>query len=977
MERCWRRRGAIAVAVCVLAGFGASRPSAQSSQAQPSGQAARPGQAPQGAPPATATFRSGVEFVIVDANIIDGDGNPVKGLGATDFDVTVDGKPRRVASATYVDMTRRVADAAAAVATTRRTFSSNDEDTATLSDRSFVIAVDHGSFLPGRGKQTLEAARRFLDKLDPAERVAFASYPLPGVFLAPDRDRAPLVKELGRVMGSAERIESPNPLVNLAMSEAFEIAAGSPIVLDQVFDRECGTIRDAAERDACRRDIEVAAPYIVSQVRIRTSRSLSGLLSIIERLRSIDGRKTLVLISAGLFLADDRATQDFSSELRNVTAAAAAANVTIEVLHVDTAMADAYGADRARVAERSPVHDSDLMARGLETLVGMNGGSLFRIVAGAERAFDRVYREMSGFYELAVEPESADRDGKPHTIKVRVPGQKVSVRNRQQFTSAPAGAAAEGADGDLISVIRSGRIVRDLPVRVSTQTLREPSGDRLRVLVRADIGAAVTGPADLRIGVALIDERGQPAGSALSVKHLFPSRGPDPVWPYLESVTVRPGAYTLRLAVADIGGRIGSVSHKFAARLEPGAGVRMSDIVLVDPDQSGENQFVPSVDGVVRSQALVTLVEVYPDREGTVPEVTFEVSDREDAPPMLTAKGTATEREKDRRIPASATFDLKLLPPGDYVVSAAAVDKGKMLARVSRPFSVVRVAGGVATPGAAGPRVRFVPGEMGTIGRAFSRADVLRLDVLAYFLGRLRATESKAPTPAVTAAIDAVANGRFDAVVPALKDADQASLSVTFLKGIALFAKGELEPAANQFREALRAQSAFLPAAFYLGACYAAGGQDEQAVGAWQTSLISESDARIIFDVLADALLRLQDGEQSASIIQEARERWPDDDLFLPRLAVAQNLAGQPAKAIDTLEGYLARHADDSSTMVLVLRILYDAHAAGRVVRGAAEDVALATRTVEMYKGAGGTNAPLLDRWVLFIKRPGAAAPKR
>ncbi len=962
MERCWRWIGVAALAAWGLAGPGAGQPAAKQG-----GQA----QAPQGPPP-TATFRSGVDVIVVDANIIDANGNPVRGLGVQDFEVTVDGKPRPVTSATYVDMTRRVADAAAAGATRRRAFSSNDESASGLSDRSFVIAVDHGSFLPGRGKQTLEAARRFLDKLDPGERVAFASYPQPGVFLAPDRDRAPVLKELGRVMGSADRIESPNPLVNLSMSEAFEIAAGSTIVLDLVFERECGTIREAAERDACRRDIEVAAPYVVSQVRIRTSRSLGGLLGLIERLRAIDGRKTLVLISAGLFQADDRATQDFTSELRTITAAAAASNVTIEVLHVDSAISDAFGADRARVAERSPVHDSALMSRGLETLVGMNGGSLFRVVAAAEGAFDRVYREMSGFYELAVESEAADRDGKPHTIKVRVPAMKVSVRHRQQFTSRPADAAAESPDAGIAEVIRSGRIVRDLPLRVSTQTLREPTNDRLRVLVRADIGTTVPGPAELRVGLALIDERGQPAGSALSVKRLFPTRGPDPVWPYLESVTVRPGSYTLRMAVVDMGGRMGSVSHKFDARLEPGTGLRVSDIILVDPDQAGENQFVPSVDGTVRSQSMVALVEVYPEREGTAPVVMFEVADREDAPAMLTAKGTVTERDKDRRVPASATFDLKLLPPGDYVVSATVVDKGRTLARVSRPFSVVRAVSeaGAAVPGAASPRVRFVPGEMGAIGRPFSRADVLRLDVLAYFVGRLRSADAKAPTPAVATAMDAVANGRFEAVLPGLAGADAASLPVTFLKGLALFAKGELEPAATQFRESLRASSEFLPAAFYLGACYAAGGQDEQAVGAWQTSLISESDARIIFDVLADALLRLQDGEQSASIIQEARERWPDDDLFLPRLAVAQNLAGEPGKALDTLDAYLARHPDDSATLMLVLRILYDAHAAGRVVRGQDDDVTLATKVVEMYKSAGGASAALLDRWVLFIRQP-------
>ena len=191
-----------------------------------------------------------------------------------------------------------------------------------------------------------------------------------------------------------------------------------------------------------------------------------------------------------------------------------------------------------------------------------------------------------------------------------------------------------------------------------------------------------------------------------------------------------------------------------------------------------------------------------------------------------------------------------------------------------------------------------------------------------------------------------------------------------FLRGLAYLSAGALEPAAAQFRATLDVSSSFLPAAFYLGACFAAGGRDEQAVGAWQTSLATEADARIIFDVLVDALLRLQDGQESMAVIAEARERWPDDDTFLPRLAVAQNLAGQAGSALDTLDRYLERHPRDTDAITLALRILYDAHAAGRSVRAGADDGALATSLAGMYKTGGGTNPALIDRWVTAIRKP-------
>jgi tetratricopeptide (TPR) repeat protein len=215
----------------------------------------------------------------------------------------------------------------------------------------------------------------------------------------------------------------------------------------------------------------------------------------------------------------------------------------------------------------------------------------------------------------------------------------------------------------------------------------------------------------------------------------------------------------------------------------------------------------------------------------------------------------------------------------------------------------------------------------------------------------------------------AIRDGRFDDVIAALAGAEPTKLSVPFLTGLAQFGKGQLEPAAAQFRSALRVSNEFLPAVFYLGACYAAGGRDREAVGAWLTSLVTESEARIVFDVLADALLRLRDGEQALSILTEARDRWPDDDAFVPRLAAAQALLQRRDQAIDILVPYIERHPGDTAAIVLAVRLLYDAHASGAAATTPARDRELAARFAALYRAASGPHAALVDRWAAFVQQ--------
>jgi len=243
---------------------------------------------------------------------------------------------------------------------------------------------------------------------------------------------------------------------------------------------------------------------------------------------------------------------------------------------------------------------------------------------------------------------------------------------------------------------------------------------------------------------------------------------------------------------------------------------------------------------------------------------------------------------------------------------------------------------------------------------------VLNQPIVGYFLDRLAAVPNAS---AHRSAIDDVRAGRMAEASRALDSANDTELATAFLKGLVLLSKAELNPAANKFRDALRIDSEFYPAAFYLGACYAAGGRDKEAVGAWQMSLVGEGDAPFVYTLLAETLVRLKDASQAVDVMNEAHSRWPDDDSVTATWATTLVSASKNAEAIGVLDSYLARHPDDQERLFLALRLLYDAHTAKRPLISAAEDRARFLRYADAYITAHGAQEWTVAGWRQQIEK--------
>ena len=898
--------------------------------------------------PQAPTFRTAVDLVPVDVNVLDRTGRPVPGLDAADFVLTVDGQPRRVVSAQYIASVR---DGQPAPATPTH-YSSNNS---AAGGRMIMIAVDQANIGSGRGRLALESARKFVERLSPADRVGVVALPGAGPQVDFTANHALVHAMLGRIVGQDSGFQGA---YRVGMHEAAEINRGNQLMVTEVVNRECAGLR-GVELELCRRQITSDAMTMVTLGRERARNSLTALRHLIDRMALTPSQKTIIYISEGLLL--DREFADVSW----IGPAAARAQVVLYVLQLETPAFD------ASIARPSPTATQDraLAEEGLGVLAGMTRGTVMRVVSSAEGVFQRLALELSGYYLLSFEPDAGDRDGKTHKIAVTVPGRRdTSIRSRREFVVGET--AMRTAEEMLRETLRAPLLSSDIGLKLSTYTLREGDGQKLRILFAAEIDRSRNPTERISLASVLMDPKGAVIGTLLEKDVSTPIRAATRTQDFISSIPAdAPGLYTLKVAVVDGRGTRGSVEHTFRAQLSSAGQVRVTDLLIGERSASA-GRVLPTVAGEFSSDVLHGYVELYSEAEDALKNTTVEIEvatseegralDRTDARLLAQPGDTAGRRT------AEAVVPIALLPPGEYIARAVINIGGKRAGLVSRPFSIPKTR--IAAPSAPiSAGVSRPPIAFASRIDAFDRRAVLAPDVVGFFMERMNFGPGGAPGAPV--AIEHARSGRFDEAIEALGGAQSRPVAAAFLKGLALYARGELEPAAGKFREALKLDSEFFPAAFYLGSCYAAGGRDRQAVGAWQTSLVTESDAPFIYTLLADGFLRLRESHSALNILKEASTLWPDNDQVLLRMGTAYAAGGKRSEAFAILEPYVQRNPTDHERIFVLLQTLYEARAAGSSVKSPAEDRALFDKYAQAYAEAKGPQQEMVEVWRKAVQR--------
>jgi VWFA-related protein len=393
------------------------------------------------------SFRAGVDLIAVDAQVVDGSGAPIDTLAPEHFEVTLNGRRRRVVSADF-----RWYGSSELAATSRGDTGgpppAGPTSTTAPEGRIFIIAVDASSFEVGAARAPLEAAHAFVAGLTPQDYVGLYTYPN-GPRVVPTRDRVAVRQGLLRVPG--ERMPFAG-IFYLRPSEVVDITAMSGERPGSFAGRAIATLSAAAvaevdpvaavQQRECPDDAECAS-RIVSEARAmalhleaQASRSLGGLQNLLQVVANLPGRKTVVLVTAGVVVSDRPGGRPDVGELATVMGQVAArSNATLYTVHIDAGFSGTYSAAGRRTGETERARDRTMTGDWLDRFSAAAGGVRIHVPVGAgEFAFERVLRETSGVYLLGVEPGDADRDGRPRQLRVRLSGsgpREATVRHRQ------------------------------------------------------------------------------------------------------------------------------------------------------------------------------------------------------------------------------------------------------------------------------------------------------------------------------------------------------------------------------------------------------------------------------------------------------------------------------------------------------------------------------------------------------------------
>ena len=902
--------------------------------------------------PPKPQFETKAELVLVDVNVVDRDSKPVSTLTAGDFTLEVNGQPRPIASIQFIS----TAPTNVTPATPREAASSTNQGETT--GRLLLFVVDEASLRVGASRSVLRTAQTLFQRLAPGDLVGLARIPTGVGSVEFTTDRKRVTDALMRVTGGgSNRIG----ITRVNISEAWALENNDAGTFQQAVERECAG-ESGPGLEACQNQVESDARQLLMEASARSRATLQALEGLLRGLAQLKTPVNIVMISEGMFVARDRVG------MTELGRRAAEARATIHVIRPNQTFFDIE--DRGLPNANSRFFDDGLMSEGLEQVAAQTRGTMATVTGGGDIAFDRLGRELSGYYLIGFEPTDADRTGKERRIKVEVKPRGLTVRARPTFVirdTETAAAAALSPDQQLADVLKAPLPVRGLPMRVATYSAVESGSNKIRVVIAAEVGDPVTTPAELPFGVIILDKNDKVIANRGGKSNLAPAsdRGESPRLA-LTSVVLDPGEYTLRVAAVDENGRSGSVHHSIHARLNRVTNnISAGDLMLVPQPPTTGDLPRPRPSTVIDNETVSAMIELTGDQAALGrTKVTLQISDAENGNPLVNVEPRQVQRGNVRAY--AATLRLGVLPPGEYVARAIIAPPGQPELRLTRPFMLSPTAMAAAAPPTDlgvpidpdAPPAPAAPSRIMAPVPRFSSQTVLTPAVVTPFLDGL--ADLYPPSKDVEAVLEKARSGTYEA--PATTGATtEDELNLAFVRGLGALSRGENAQAAAWFQATLKGASDFLGAAFYLGVTHALSGRDRDAIGAWQMALLSENPGAV-YPALVDALLRVGDGRQALEVLEDAPAAWENDNERLRRQAIALAMIGDFSAALPLLKDQLDNTRNDDQPLLFVaLQVLFKMH---QQDKGLSPDNQERFRNyVERHQKLGGPDRALVETW--------------
>jgi VWFA-related protein len=427
--------------------------------------------------------------------------------------------------------------------------------------------------------QARQAAEKVLaSAIGPSERIAI--YPTSGrnaVDFTNDRDR---LEQALLAIRSGVKPEASCPRINYW--EADQIvnhspppgAGGDSEILDAMEDEVAACSPLPYSADELERIVVTAAKRVVTEGDADIRQSLDDLGAVIRKLTTMPGQRSLVLISDGFLVLDDRRPEEM-----DLIEQAIRANVVVDALGargLETLVPGGDASQRGALSNSKMLFDvkyANIQAAAATAVMAetaeSTGGRFFENSNALDQGLELLAGQPECIYLLGFAPQNLTPDGRYHTLKVTLRNPKGLTVDARPGYYAPNRARdpAERAKEEIQTAFFSAEDIHEIPATIETQFFKTgPDEATVNVLAKVDVRKLNFKQEDGRnrndvtVVCGLFDENGNYVSGIQKVlemrlKDATLATGLPSGISVKSSLKAKPGKYLVRVVVRDSQGQ--------------------------------------------------------------------------------------------------------------------------------------------------------------------------------------------------------------------------------------------------------------------------------------------------------------------------------------------------------------------------------------------------------------------------------------
>jgi VWFA-related protein len=451
-----------------------------------------------------------------------------------------------------------------------------------------------------------------------------------------------------------------------------------------------------------------------------TRLSVSALKALVDGLREMPGRKSVMYFTSGMYL-----TPELDTLFRNLIGAANRDNVTFYSVDCRGVMTSSQNAgamsqlnsgakasnasttnpdNRVTKEQMNAADTYEVAARAnvdmpLRDLAESTGGFLIGDSNDLRQPLRQVNEEISAYYEVSYNPGIETYDGGFRKLAVNANRKDLVIHSRTGYFALPPEARAAGLapfEMPLLQALSEGKLSEDVKFR-SSAALLQPKKDATSIAVLLEVPLhelqAKTNPGALDVHFSLAalikDSKGEVVRKITRDRSFRVTPDQHTMGNFLDKTTLElaPGKYSLESAVMDRESLKTGVQHLEFTVTGGGNGVGISTLMPIrsytpnakdldpnDPFQFQGGSVTPTIDMAVQkapNSVLRLFFTVYQDPAISV-KPTVEIEFLQDGKSLTKVPMELPAADAQNRIPYVMTIPAEAIPAGSYEVRATA-----------------------------------------------------------------------------------------------------------------------------------------------------------------------------------------------------------------------------------------------------------------------------------------------------------------